>query len=187
MDIQLRLQDYWKSLSDCSRDDNAKAALIESPLLQAYKLDTIAKYVCKRLRGGMTLAGCDAYLEKNGKYYFIEFKNQDSAEVSAEDIRKKAYDSISTLRMAIDQKIQLDDLCENALFFVVFRDEQPPALLAAQKKTGELAEEEPILFGLRKIKGKLYKEIHTIPKADFCRDWIPKIWPELSPAELDSP
>ena len=177
MDIRLRLQDYWKSLSEASYDSNVKASLIDSPH-KAYKLDGLTVQVCRRLRGGITLSGCDSYLEKNGVYWFIEFKNQEPADIDPEDIRKKAYDSVSTVRMAVDQAIPLDDLCQNSVFLVVYQDEEPKTEDAIEQENANFSEMEHIRWGLRKIEGKLYREVHTIPATEFQAKYIPQIWGE---------
>ncbi|MBR3569830.1 MAG: hypothetical protein IKN96_03370 [Oscillibacter sp.] len=175
MDIRLRLQDYWKTLSDASYDSNAKASLIDSPH-KAYKLDGVTAKVCQKLRGGMTLSGCDAYLKNNGVHWFIEFKNQEPKDIDPEDIRKKAYDSVSTVRMAVDQTITLDNLCQNAVFLVVYRDEEPATEDAIERKTAEFAGMRHIRWKLGQIEGKLYREVHTIPVTKFREEWIPRIW-----------
>ena len=181
MDIPLRLNDYLKTLSEASFDDDKKEILIESDF-RAYKLDTLTVRVCRELRNGQTLSGCDAYLKANGIYWFIEFKNQYARAISQKTIQqiwRKAYDSISTVRMAIDQTIPLDELCQNAKFLVVFRDEEEKGLDAFKRKTAGLAKEEyPIYLELRKIEGKLYREVHTIPVTEFQDTWIPQIWGE---------
>ncbi|MBQ9348935.1 MAG: hypothetical protein IJT94_16615 [Oscillibacter sp.] len=177
MEIGLRWENYRKTLSEASRDDSADVSLIDSPC-KAYKLDDYSVKVCRKLRGGVTLAGCDAFCESGGTFWFIEFKNQDAKDIDAEEIRKKAYDSISTVRMAVDQEITLDELCGRAVFLVVYRDEDPSAEDAIERAVAGLAGMYPIRWGLRKILGKLYREIHTIPAAAFCEKWIPVIWGE---------
>ena len=186
MDIRLRLQDYWKTLSDASYDTEAKASLIDSPL-KAYKLDDLTVQVCRRLRGGIALSGCDAYLKSNDVYWFIEFKNREAVQIDPEDIRKKAYDSVSTVRMVVNQTITLDDLCQNAVFLVVYQDEEPKTEDAIEQKTAELAEMEHIRWGLGRIQGKLYREVHTIPKSEFCGKWIPRIWGDENAQSLRNP
>lgn len=180
MEIALRLNDYLKTLSDASLDDKKEERLIESDF-QAYKLDALTVQVCKKLRHGQTLSGCDAYWKSGGTHWFIEFKNQNAKGVydKRADIWKKAYDSISTVRMAIDQEITLDDLCQNAVFLVVYRDEkpQPEHFKLLIEKGGAWGKvEEFIREGLRALEGKLYREVHTIPAAEFRQTWIPRIW-----------
>lgn len=179
MDIPLRLSDYLKTLSEASFDDDKNERLIESDF-RAYKLDTLTVRVCRELRNGQTLSGCDAYWKANGIHWFIEFKNQYANSISQKTVQqiwRKAYDSISTVRMAIDQTIPLDELCQHAKFLVVFRDEEQPGLDAFKQITsGYVKKEYPVYWGLRKIEGKLYREVHTIPKSVFCDKWIPRIW-----------
>lgn len=178
MNISLRLSDYLKTLSEASFDNAKAERLIESDF-QAYKLDTLTVQVCRELRNGQTLSGCDAYLKSNGTYWFIEFKNQYADTINQKTVQqiwRKAYDSVSTVGMAIEKTITLDDLCHNAAFLVVFRDEEEAGLDAIQKQVSNLSEDEPVYWGLRKIEGKLYREVHTIPATEFQQTWIPRIW-----------
>lgn len=179
MDIPLKLNDYLKTLSEASFDNDKNESLIESDF-RAYKLDTLTVRVCRELRNGQTLSGCDAYLKANGTHWFIEFKNQYANSISQNTIQqiwRKAYDSVCTVRMAIEQTITLDDLCQNAKFLVVFRDEAQTGLDAFKDKTSGFAKKEyPVYWALRKIEGKLYREVHTIPATEFQATWIPRIW-----------
>ena len=171
---------YNRTLSEASKDDDNEISLIDDHIHTAYKLDDLTKRVCEELRDSQRLAGCDAYLKTNGVHWFIEFKNQYAKTVSEKkkkQIWRKAYDSISTVRIAIDQTITLDDLCQNAEFFVVFRDEEEKGLDAFKQKSAEFDKKEyPVYWGLGKLVGKLYREVHTIPATEFCEKWIPRIW-----------
>ena len=170
---------YNRTLSEASKDDSHGVPLIEDDNRIACKLDDLTKRVCEELRDKQPTAGCDAYLETNGNYWFIEFKNEYADSINAKTVKqiwRKAYDSICTVRMAIDQTITLDDLCQNAIFLVVYRDEEPKTENGIERKTAELADEEHIRWGLRKIVGKLYCEVHTIPATEFRQKWIPRIW-----------
>ncbi|MBQ9492462.1 MAG: hypothetical protein IJR54_01840 [Oscillibacter sp.] len=174
---KFRKEDYNKPLSKASLDDNKKLPLIDDDTRAACKLDDLTKRICEELRDAQPLAGCDAYLLANGTHWFMEFKYQKSKNVDRKQIWRKACDSISTVRMAIDQTITLDDLCRNAEFFVVFQDEEEKGLDAfKQKMAGYAKKEYPVYWELRKIEGKLYREVHTIPKSEFVATWIPRIW-----------
>lgn len=179
MDIGFQLKDYVQSLARVSFDgENENVSLIEETG-DAYNFDSITKCVCKKVRGGNLLASCDALAIVDGAYYLIEFKNQLQSKIDRSDILKKAYDSVSTIRMIIDPSISLEDFVEKATLLVVFKNEEIPGFPHFKKKLHGLAdrnETEPILFGLANIKGKLYKDIHTICKQDFIDQWYPKIW-----------
>ena len=178
---KFRKRDYDNTpLSKLSWDKSNAVALIDDNAHKACNLDALTVRVCKALRAGQPSASCDAYLEKNGTYWFIEFKNQDSGNVDGNEIWRKAYDSVSTVRMAIDQTITLDDLCQDAVFLVVYQDDEPElkGLDAIKQSTVDLAEEEEIApyWGLKKIEGKLYRKVCTIPATEFREKWIPRIW-----------
>lgn len=180
MDISLNLRDYLKTLSEASLDDKKEERLIESDF-RAYKLDTLTVQVCKKLRHGQTLSGCDAYWKANGTHWFIEFKNQNAKGVydKRDDIWKKAYDSVCTVRMAIEQEITLDALCQNSVFLVVYQDEkqEPESLRRIREQSRVWGKvREFIRDGLRPLEGKLYREVHTIPATEFQATWIPRIW-----------
>lgn len=54
----------------------------------------------------------------------------------------------------------------------------PGSYKAVVDKLCQLAKiEDPILFGLRKMKGKFYQEIYTIPKSEFMNKWYPQLFP----------
>lgn len=174
---KFRKEDYEKPLSQASRDENKKLPLIDDDTHIVCKLDDLTKRICEELRDGQASAGCDAYLEANGTHWFIEFKYQKSKNVDRKQIWRKAYDSICTVRMAVNQTIPLDDLCQNAVFLVVFQDEEEKGLDAFKQKTAGYAKKEyPVYWELRKIEGKLYREVHTIPATEFQATWIPRIW-----------
>ena len=175
MDMPWKLEDYLKTLSDASFDDNKNERLIESDC-PVYKLDTLTVQVCQELQRGDALTGCDAYWESGGTHWFIEFKNQDASKIKKADICKKAYDSFSTVRMAVNPTITRDKLCASSEFLVVYRDETPKGDVETARKFAEFAGLDNIRAGLRKIQGKLYREVHTIPKSEFCGTWIPRIW-----------
>ena len=171
---------YNRTLSEASKDDANAIPLIDAAYIVC-KLDALTDQVCKELRYGQELSGCDAYLQANGIHWFIEFKNQDVKGVYGKrvDLWKKAYDSISTVRMALDQEITLDKLCQNAILLVVYQDNKPESehfkrLREKGALWGKITEF--IRDGLRPLEGKLYREVHTIPATEFRQKWIPRIW-----------
>ncbi|MBQ6985567.1 MAG: hypothetical protein IJQ25_01105 [Oscillibacter sp.] len=171
---------YNRALSEASKDDDNGISLIDAPYIVC-KLDALTKELCKQLRYGQQLSGCDAYLQANGIHWFIEFKNQDAKGVYGKrvDLWKKAYDSICTVRMVLDPEIPLDTLCQNAILLIVYRDEKPEPehfKLLVEKGGVWGKVQEFIRDGLRPLEGKLYREVHTIPKSVFCDQWIPQIW-----------
>lgn len=44
-------------------------------------------------------------------------------------------------------------------------------------RLAEIEEAEPILFGLRKMKGKFFHDIYTIPKSEFMNKWYSQLFP----------
>lgn len=178
MEWSIKSRDYEKSITVLSYDHNAKESLVVCEKT-AYNLDAIKNYSCEMLRGAQRLSSCDAYREVNGVHYFIEFKNQDQDKIDASSIKKKAFDSISIMRISLDPDITLEQLCDNSILLVVFKKNATtglPEIRATLHKLANEDESEPILFGLEKIKGKLYSDIHTIDEEAFRRDWCPKIW-----------
>lgn len=172
---------YNRPLSEASKDDNNLVSLIDDDTHIVCKLDALTKQICKQLRYGQELSGCDAYLYAKETHWFIEFKDQDAKGVYGKraDLWKKAYDSVSTVRMAIDQTITLDNLCQNAILLVVYRDEKPePEHFKRLMEKGGLwgKVQEFIRDGLRPLEGKLYREVHTVPATEFLETWIPRIW-----------
>lgn len=84
------LEIYSQPLSKVSWDKAKKCALIEKED-SVYHFDGIAKQLCKELQRRETVASCDALLEREGKYYFLEFKNQPQANIDPAQLAKKAF------------------------------------------------------------------------------------------------
>lgn len=181
MNIGIRLEDYKQPLEKLSYDDgNEKISLIEASG-EAYNFDGITQYVCKKLRGGEKLTSCDALVVKDGLYYLVEFKNQAQTKIDKRGIWKKAYDSVSTVRMVLDQNIGLDDFARKATLLIVFQDEEISGFPHLKEKLFRLTKPErtePLLFDLSAAEGTLYREIHTICKQRFMEQWYPIIWGE---------
>lgn len=179
MDAGVILEDYLKPLTKVSYDsENEQIPLIDSSA-KAYDLDAITKRICGVFRGGGLLSSCDALVKKNNHYFLIEFKNQEETKIKENDIRKKAYDSFSTLRMVFNQNAGLDDLCTRTTLLVVYKDENLPGYTSLKEKMFELAKakgDEPLNFNLSDFKGKMYSDIHTICKSKFMSQWYSRIW-----------
>ena len=146
-----------------------------------FNLDKIASGFIKKLYGNKTLSSVDAFKEKDGEFYFIEFKNQPQKNIDSNSVRAKAFSSLVVLQFALHPELSLAEISEKAHFYVVFQDDPQNYF---EKTTQTIAKyagfsDEPIYFDLRKyyFNNKLYKDIHTVSFSVFESKYIGLIFP----------
>ena len=183
MDFPPDKEIYLRSLREVSTDDAKGVAFIDADN-QVYNFDKIAKYLTKQLQAKQAVASCDGLLERDGEYYFLEFKNQPQANIDTAQLARKAFQSFQLFRLAIDQESNVDATVSQLTLFVIYADTgEDESFEGVRGKVHQLAKMEeaaPILFGLRKVKNKLYKEIYTISKPEFMSTWYPILFPSPS-------
>ena len=116
--------DYNKDTSTIKKtswDDNAGKALIydKDPRHPVLNFDKIEKKMSAVFHRNLRRS-CDAYVEKNGMRYLIEFKNQSDGNIDGTEIRDKIYDSIALL--SLNESIPRKALAERTVAIVVYNN-----------------------------------------------------------------
>lgn len=180
MDFLPNKQAYLQPLSKVSLDDSKTVSLVDTDDI-LYNFDGIKKYLCKQLQRREEAASCDGLLERDGTYYFLEFKNQPSKKVDAAQLARKAFQSFHLFRLAFEQEMSVDESREHLVLLIIYQDsEDDVSFEKLRRKVHGLAnmpERDPILFDLRRVHGKLYREIYTMPRSEFMADWYPRLFP----------
>lgn len=147
--------------------------------------DAIKEEICKKYRGEPN-SSCDAYCEKNGMRYLIEFKNQSEGNIKRTELRKKAFDSIALLLM--NENITREELLKNVVLIVVYNNKKHVSNKSSynpsesmDKFTKKLkgfakpseADQPLIKFRLGNFKGILYQDVHTLEVEDFKKHFYP--------------
>lgn len=72
----------------------------------------------------------------------------------------------------------MEEARDHLTLFVIYEDGES-SFSDIRGKMHQLAKVsgEPILFDLRRIHGKLYREIYTLPKSEFMELWYPQLFP----------
>ena len=173
---------HWKAtLQETAFSQDAKLPLpLKHGKETVLNLDKVASSYIKNLYGDKVLASCDALFCKNGKYYFIEFKNQDEKNVSSNDVRAKTFSSILIANLLLCPQCSISDLSSNSELFVVFKDSDEPNYinkLAYKLNLLSNLSGEPLFFKLRPyIDNGMYKDIHTIPVSVFNNQYSDSIF-----------
>ena len=170
---------YLTPLRKASMDKENRAPLIDTDDL-VYNFDGITKQLCKKLQRKETLASCDALLKRDEQYYFLEFKNQPQVNIDLPQMAKKAFQSFQLFRLAIEQDMSVEQARDHLTLFVIYADKDGEDSFSGIRekicKFSKLPGEPPILFDLRRVHGKLYQEIYTLPKSEFMTLWYPSLF-----------
>lgn len=179
-------------ISKLSWDKEMKMSLIEDEKKQhrMYNFDGIKKQLCKKLRGEKNFS-CDAYWEKNGMRYLIEFKNRSEGNIKREHLWNKAYDSFALL--LVNENTTREELAKNTILIVVYDNQKnvPNSSSYNPSKSIDKITETlkgyaklsginrlPVKFGLDKYKGVLYHDVHTLGVNDFKKYCYPMLFDE---------
>lgn len=180
-------EEYLTTLNILSKDDDNNKILIDDTDMsrRMYHLDEIKNEICKKFRGEPN-SSCDAYWEKGGMRYFIEFKNQGEGNIKRVKLLNKAYDSITLLLM--NENITREELIKNTVLIVVYNNHEQRydsssynpsnSMDKFTKKLGQYAgrpsiDRAPIKFKLGKLRGTLYHEVYTLEVKDFKKQFFP--------------
>ncbi|MGN1167770.1 MAG: hypothetical protein ACI4S2_15235 [Lachnospiraceae bacterium] len=179
---------YKAFLYEVSYDKEHKISLINDKNQQnkMYNFDAISKEYCREMRGEKN-SSCDAYYEKNlNEAYLIEFKNQDEGNIDKRDINNKIHDSVATLVM--NENLSRECVAEKTTVIIVYSDQQETdrtdgsylpskAYDSFSQKMAELSgkagiDSYPKKFDLEKYRGILFKEVYTVGKSVFEKEFI---------------
>lgn len=133
-------------------------------------------------------SSCDALLERNGIWYFIEFKNGSINPNKPHPIERKIYDSVAMLLEFVDKHI--DYSRTHIEFILVYNENKNPLQQNNENRTslqpneinesnaresifqriGNLASEQKYdkpRFGLDRFEKFMLKKVYTVPKSSF--------------------
>lgn len=182
------LVNHIGTLKKASRDDAGKEYMSTSHI-KAVQYDKIPNEYCKMKEITIKPCSCDAlYITKEGKWYFIEFKN---GNIQKDNVIRKIYDSIwMLLEMNIIQDFNFPR--EHICYILVYRsDKYGKAEEAADREKNydylfRLAKQEKKLFELYKLENYLVKETHTYTKEQFEENFIKLVEEQEAEAEQDA-
>ncbi len=133
-------------------------------------------------------SSCDALLERNGIWYFIEFKNGSINPNKPHPIERKIYDSVAILLEFVDKHV--DYSRTHIEFILVYNENKNPlrqnngirtslqsneinesnARESVFQRIGNLASEKKYdkpRFGLDRFEKFMLKKVYTVPKSSF--------------------
>ena len=168
------LKNHICSLKKASLDSTNRKAMCESNL-EVVHFDNIPKEYARGKGWKSVPKSNDAlYVDVDGKWFFIEFKNGKSIE--HKDIYKKIYDSIIIL---VDLDIiDLTFLRKNGVYILVYNAEKHPEIQESHSRNcfgeyiSERAKTEVRLFGIENLEGYLFHETHTYTEKEFEKNFV---------------
>lgn len=179
---------FLANLSELSCDSEHGNPLIQDnlPWHRMYNFDGISDKFTKMTRGEKNMS-CDGYYEKTpDDTYLIEFKNQEEGQIDKRWLKNKIYDSITTIVM--NENATRTEVANRTTIIIVYNDknhESPnnqsysssQAFNCFSQKIAQLAAKEGIdcydkKFDLVRYKGLLFKDVYTVDKEIFERDFL---------------
>lgn len=157
------------TLRKSSMDSTNNTPMCESDI-KVVNFDKIPKEYSRK-KGFKTLPKSNdaLYIDDQGKWYFIEFKN---GTIEKDDIYRKLYDSlIMLMEWGV---ISNFDFCRKTIHYILVYNEKKHSKTqlspARDQNYGyfmNLAQQEERLFGIDKFEEYLFKETHTYTKRLF--------------------
>lgn len=169
-----QLEKYVCTLKKASMDTTNKKPMCESSL-KVVHFDKIPN-VYSRGRGwsGVPKSNDALYIDIEGKWHFIEFKN---GTIQKDEIYRKLYDS---LIMLIEWNVipSFDFVRDNINYILVYNGEKYGKIQYSQAREQnygylmKLARQEERLFDIDKFEGYLFNETHTYTQSLFEDNFI---------------
>lgn len=183
--------DFIKTMKECSCDDCNNEFMVEDDM-EVISFDDVKNKYMKQNKGLFSdrLTSNDVLIEKNGKWYFIEFKNGNILKKDKKDIFIKIYDSVIIFQDIMNKDI---DFCrENMVYVLIYNEtrndndkrevlEQTEINVSQNRNiigarlSGLAHRPWDAMFGLKKFKNFIFKEVYTVPKCDyekFMREYV---------------
>lgn len=168
------LKEHITTLKKASADGSNKAYMCESKM-EIIDFDKIPnEYARGKGWNGVPKSNDALYIDVQGKWYFIEFKN---GTIAKDDIYRKIYDS---LIMLIEEGVipNFDFVRENINYILVYNEEKDDKVPNSADRDRNyaylmrLAEQEEKLYGIEKFEKYLFRETHTYTKNQFKEKFI---------------
>lgn len=173
-ELPAKLKDCICTLKKSSMDTTNKNPMCESKL-KVVNFDRIPKeYARGRGWSGIPKSNDALYIDVQGKWLFIEFKN---GTIHKDEIYRKLYDSLIIL---IEWGIipDFDFVRENINYILVYNEgkygkiQQAPARNQTYGYFMNLANQEERLFDIDKFEKYLFKETHTYTQNQFEYNFV---------------
>lgn len=169
-----KLQDYICTLKKASMDTTKKHPMCES-LIKVVDFDKIPnEYSRGRGWSGVPKSNDALYIDVQGKWFFIEFKN---GTIQKDEVYRKIYDSLIML-MEWGLIPNFDFIRENINYILVYNEgkygkvQQSQALDQNYSYFMKLAQQEKRLFDIDKFENYLFKETHTYTPNLFEKNFV---------------
>ncbi|WP_270556604.1 hypothetical protein [Dorea amylophila] len=168
------LKTHICTIKKASKDNSNNICMCKSDI-KVIDFDKIPKnYARGKGWRGFPKSNDALYIDVQGKWYFIEFKN---GTVEKDDIYRKIYDSlIMLMEWGIIQDFNY--VRENVSYILVYSEEKygkiqwSPARKQNYNYIMNLAGQEERLFGIEKFESYLFKETHTYTQDLFENNFI---------------
>ncbi|MCI8993896.1 MAG: hypothetical protein HFG80_14530 [Eubacterium sp.] len=172
--LSAKLRKYICTLKKASMDTENDTPMCES-LIKVVNFDKIPnEYSRGKGWDGVPKSNDALYLDVQGKWYFIEFKN---GTIQKGDLYRKLYDS---LIMLLEWRIipDLDFVRKNIHYILVYNGSNYGKIQQSQARdknygyVWERAEQEERLFDIDKFENYLFHETHTYTKSLFEKNFV---------------
>lgn len=169
-----KLRGYICTLKKSSMDTTNKNPMCESNL-KVVNFDKIPnEYARERGWSGVPKSNDALYIDVQGKWFFIEFKN---GTIHKDEIYRKLYDS---LIMLIEWKVipNFEFIRENINYILVYNEgkygkvQQAPGRNQTYDYFMNLAKQEERLFDIDKFEKYLFNETHTYTQSLFKDNFV---------------
>lgn len=165
-----QLGKYICTLKSASMDTTNRKSMCESSIKVVHFDKVPNEYSRGKGWNGVPKSNDALYIDMEGKWYFIEFKN---GEIQKDEIHRKLYDSLIML-MEWNIVPSFEFIRKNVNYILVYNGEKyvSKALEENYKYFMKLAQQEERLFGIEKFEGYLFNETHTYTQSLFENNFI---------------
>lgn len=169
-----QLKKYICTLKSASMDTTNRKSMCESSI-KIIDFDKVPnEYSRKKGWNGVPKSNDALYIDIEGKWYFIEFKN---GSIQKDEIYRKLYDS---LIMLVEWNIipNFEFIRKNVNYILVYNGGKYGNIPFSQSLEENyhyfmrLARQEERLFGIEKFEGYLFNETHTYTQSLFENNFI---------------
>ena len=169
--IDLSNPDFKSTLKFTSMDNSEKDNIqyMTESELSVINFDSVKTAYANSLGLSEEVAcSVDALMKKDGKLFFIEFKNTKIKGEAKRNVMNKVRDSILIYNDI--EKSSISDTRSNAIFVLVYSEEKNSdghGTNSIAHKVMSLAKEKEVRFGMERFKRLYFKEVYTYTEKEF--------------------
>ena len=191
MGITLNLENYKSTFTQTSKPDYGHEFIVNDTI-EVYNFDKIKDAILQQVGLNNECRSCDTLVMIDNKNIIIEFKKttyskllQIETNIDPKCLKRKLLDSKNLLYILHESSLLK---YEKDVVYVVYEDGERTVQTALKADEVELypihisrrfsrlisndKNKEPIDFGLEKMQGTLYDEVHTYSKLEFMEKFI---------------